>query len=143
MYLLDTNVISELRKTRPHGAILEWLHSVRDDALFLPAVVIGEMQAGAEHTRLQDPPKAAEIERFIDRILSSYAILPVDAAVFREWAKLIHGKSRSLTEDAMIAATARVHHMIVVTRNVKDFELFDVGILNPFPSSAPPMNPEE
>ena len=139
MYLLDTNVISELRKARPHGAVLEWLRSVRDDDLSIPAVVIGEMQAGAERTRLQDRPKAAEIERFIDRVLSSYAILPVDAAVFREWAKLIHGKSRDLTEDAMIAATARVHHLIVVTRNVKDFELFNVDVFNPFPSSALPV----
>jgi predicted nucleic acid-binding protein len=143
MYLLDTNVISELRKVKPHGAVLEWLRSVRDGDLFLSAVVIGEMQAGVERTRLQDQPKAAEIERYIDRVLSSYAILSVDAVVFREWAKLIHGKSRDLTEDAMIAATARVHHMIVVTRNVKDFEFFDVDIFNPFPSSAFPVDTGE
>ena len=134
MYLLDTDVISELRKTKPHDAVLAWLLTVGDNDLFIPAVVIGEMQAGVERTRLQAPEKAVEIEWFIDKILSSYAILPLDAVVFREWAKLINGKSRDLTEDAMIAATARVHGMIVVTRNVRDFASFGVKVFNPFSS---------
>jgi predicted nucleic acid-binding protein len=132
MYLLDTNVISELRKAKPHGAVLEWLRSVESYDLFIPAVVIGEMQAGAERTRSQYPEKAVEIERFLDRVLSSYAIVSLDAAIFREWARLIYGKSRDLTEDAMIAATARIHHLVVVTRNVKDFETFGVQVFNPF-----------
>jgi toxin FitB len=132
MYLLDTNVISELRKARPHGAVLDWLRSVGGDDLFIPAVVVGEMQAGVERTRFQAPEKAKEIELFIDKVLSSCAVLPLDAVVFREWARLIHGKSRDLTEDAMIAATARVHGMVVVTRNVKDFASFGVKVFNPF-----------
>ncbi|MGD1062890.1 MAG: type II toxin-antitoxin system VapC family toxin [Terracidiphilus sp.] len=132
MYLLDTNVISELRKTKPHGAVIAWLGSVGNNDLFISEVVIGEMQAGAERTRLQAPEKAAEIERFIDKVLSSYAVLPLDAVVFREWARLIHGKSRDLTEDAMIAATARVNGMVIVTRNVRDFASFGVKIFNPF-----------
>ena len=132
MYLLDTNVVSELRKTRPHGAVLEWIGSIGDNDLSIPAVVIGELQAGAERTRMQDLPKAAQIEKFIDRILSSFAVLPIDAAIFREWARLLHGKSRDLTEDAVIAATARVHRLIVVTRNVKDFVPFGVQVLDPF-----------
>lgn len=132
MYLLDTDVVSEFRKSKPHGAVLAWLQSVADDELFIPAVVVGELQTGAERTRLQDTAKAAEIERFIERVLSSYAVLPLDAIVFREWARLLHGKSRDLTEDAMIAATARVHRLKVVTRNVKDFEQFGVDIFNPF-----------
>ncbi len=134
MYLLDTNVISELRKTKPHGAVIAWLRSVGSNDLFIPAVVIGEMQAGVERTRLQDPEKAEEIERFIDKVLSSYAVLPLDAVVFREWARLIHGKSRDLTEDAMIAATARIHGMAVVTRNVRDFVRFGVQVFDPFSS---------
>ncbi len=132
MYLLDTNVISEFRKTKPHGAVVAWLRAVESDDLFIPAVVIGEMQAGAERTRSQYPEKAVEIERFLDNVLSSYAIVPLDAAVFREWARLITGKSRDLTEDAMIAATARIHHLIVVTRNVKDFAPFKVQVFDPF-----------
>ena len=134
MYLLDTNVISEFRKTKPHGAVIAWLRSVGSNDLFIPAVVIGEMQAGVERTRLQDPEKAEEIERFIDKVLSSYAVLPLDAVVFREWARLIHGKSRDLTEDAMIAATARIHGMAVVTRNVRDFVRFGVQVFDPFSS---------
>ena len=135
MYLLDTNVVSEFRKNRPHGAALAWLRSVADDQVYIPAVVIGEMQAGAERTRQQDPVKAAEIERFIERVLASYSVLALDTAVFREWARLIHGKSRDLTEDAMIAATARVNRLTVVTRNVKHFESFDVQVLDPFSHS--------
>lgn len=132
MYLLDTNVVSEFRKTKPHGAVVAWLRSVSSEQVFLPAVVIGEMQAGAEHTRKQDPAKAAEIEAFIDRVLSSFSVLPIDAAVFREWARLIHGKSRDVTEDALIAATARINRLIVVTRNVKRFVPFKVEVLDPF-----------
>jgi predicted nucleic acid-binding protein len=134
MYLLDTNVISELRKTKPHGAVIAWLNSVGNNDLFISAVVIGEMQAGVERTRLLAPEKAEEIERFIDKVLTSYAVLPLDAVVFREWARLIHGNSRDLTEDAMIAATARIHGMVVVTRNVKDFEDFGVRVFDPFSS---------
>jgi toxin FitB len=132
MYLLDTNVVSEFRKTKPHGAVVAWLRSVSSEQIFLPAVVIGEMQAGAEHTRKQDPAKAAEIEAFIDRVLSSFSVLPIDAAVFREWARLIRGKSRDVTEDALIAATARINRLIVVTRNVKRFVPFKVEVLDPF-----------
>jgi predicted nucleic acid-binding protein len=132
MYLLDTNVISELRKERPHGAVLAWVHSVDPYNLLLPAVVIGEMQAGAERTRKQDGAMALEIERYIHKVLEAFTVLSLDAVVFREWARLLHGKSRDITEDAMIAATARIHNLTVVTRNTKDFENFDVKLLNPF-----------
>jgi hypothetical protein len=132
MYLLDTNVISELRKVKPHGAVLAWVTSIDPYDVLLPAVVIGEMQAGAEITRKQDIAKALEIEHYIQKVLDTFNVLPIDAAIFREWARLIHGKSRDLTEDAMIAATARVHKLTVVTRNTKDFESFDVAVLNPF-----------
>jgi predicted nucleic acid-binding protein len=132
MYLLDSNVISELRKVKPHGAVVTWLRSVGSNDLFISAVVIGEMQAGVERTRIQSPEKAAEIERFIDMVLSSYAVLPLDAIVFREWARLIHGKSCDLTEDAIIAATTRIHDLVVVTRNVKDFADFGVRVFDPF-----------
>jgi predicted nucleic acid-binding protein len=132
MYLLDTNVVSEFRKTRPHGGVVAWLRSVSSEQVFLPAVVIGEMQAGAERTRKQDPVKAAEIEAFIDRILASFSVLPLDALVFREWARLIHDKSRDVTEDALIAATARINRLIVVTRNMKHFVPFNVEVMDPF-----------
>jgi predicted nucleic acid-binding protein len=132
MYLLDTNVVSELRKPRPHGAVLAWLKSVDDSDLHLSAVTLGEIQAGIELTRDQDPAKAAEIEAWVDLAAASYNVLPMDGPVFRAWARLMHRKSDTLYEDAMIAATAQVHKLTVVTRNTVDFSSFGVNVLNPF-----------
>jgi toxin FitB len=132
MYLLDTNVVSELRKPKPHGAVVAWLESVDDAKLFLSAVTLGEIQAGIEITREQNAEKATEIEAWLELVAASYNVLPMDAAVFRDWARLMHKKSNTLYEDAMIAATARVHDLVVVTRNVSDFRSLGVELLNPF-----------
>ncbi len=132
MYLLDTNVISELRKPRPHGAVIAWLDSVSKSETFICAFTLGELQAGAERTRRQDPAKAAEIEAWIDDVPATFEVIPLDTAVFREWARLMAGKSNDLFEDAMIAATAKVKGLTVVTRNVRDFQPFPVQVLNPF-----------
>ena len=132
MYLLDTNVVSELRKPRPHGAVLQWLRSVEDDELFLSAVTLGEIQAGIEATRDQDEAKASEIEAWLDLVAASYNVVAMDGVTFRTWARLMHRRSDTLYEDAMIAATARVHKLTVVTRNVADFAAFGVALLNPF-----------
>lgn len=131
MYLLDTNVVSELRRSRPHGAVLAWLRSVDHRLLRLSAVSLGEIQAGIELTRDQDPGRAAEIERWADKVARSYEVLAMDTPVFRAWAKLMHGKSDTLADDARIAATAVVHDLIVVTRNVRDFQPFGVPTFNP------------
>jgi predicted nucleic acid-binding protein len=130
--LLDTNVISELRKAKPHGAVLAWFDSVDANEIAIPAVVIGEIQDGAEITRKQDRAKAAEIEAWLDYVMANFAVLPMDGSMFREWARLMAGKPDDLSGDAMIAATARIHRLIVVTRNVKDFADFDVRVLDPF-----------
>ena len=103
-----------------------------DADLHLSAVTVGEIQAGIEITRDQDPEKAAEIEAWLDQVAEAYNILPMDARTFRSWALLMHRRSDKLIEDAMIAATAKVHKLIVVTRNVKDFEQFGVATFNPF-----------
>ncbi len=136
MYLLDTNVVSELRKPRPHGAVLVWFSTVPETALFLSAVTIGEIQAGIEITRVQDAGKADELSAWLDALSETYNVLPMDAAVFREWARLMHNASNTLYEDAMIAATARLANLTVVTRNVRDFEPFGVSVFNPFASKA-------
>jgi toxin FitB len=132
MYLLDTNVVSELRRPRPHGAVLAWLGSVSDADLHLSAVTIGELQAGVEITREQDPERAAEIEGWLEEVAATWNVLAMDARAFRRWAKLMHRRSDHLIEDAMIAATATVHDLTVVTRNVRDFEVFGVQTFNPF-----------
>jgi predicted nucleic acid-binding protein len=131
-YLLDTNVVSETRKPKPHGAVVAWLTGLRDDQVFLSAVTMGELQAGIELTRRQDPAKASEIERWVDELEASYQILPMDTASFREWGRLMHGKSDHLIEDGMIAATARKFDLIVATRNEDDFKQLDVPVINPF-----------
>lgn len=131
-YLLDTNVVSELRKPRPHGAVVAWLESLDDAQLYVSAVTLGEIQAGIEMTREQDPQKAQEIEAWLALVAGAYNVLPMDAAAFMAWARLMHRKSDTFYEDAMIAATAKVHGLIVATRNVADFQALGFEIFNPF-----------
>lgn len=132
MYLLDTNVISELRRARPHGAVLAWLQDVQDHDLHVSAVTIGEIQSGVEITRERDEAKAAAIKAWLDEVAETYNVLSMDARIFRVWARLMHGRTDRLIEDAMIAATAAVHNLTVVTRNVRDFRGLGVLTLNPF-----------
>jgi toxin FitB len=132
MYLLDTNVISELRKPRPHGAVLAWIQAVPEADLHLSAVTLGEIQAGIELTREQDAAKAAELEAWLEQLAAAHNVLPMDGVTFRIWARLMHRKSNTLYEDAMIAATAIRHQLTVVTRNVADFKTLQVRVLNPF-----------
>jgi toxin FitB len=132
MYLLDTIVVTELRKPKPHGAVVQWIESVADAELHVSAVTIGEIQAGIEITREQDEPKASELQQWLGDVSATFNVLPMDAMAFREWARLMPRAPNTLYEDAMIAATARLHQLIVVTRNVADFKSFGVKVLNPF-----------
>jgi predicted nucleic acid-binding protein len=132
MYLLDTNVVSELRRPKPHGGLVAWLRGVEDRHLHLSAVTLGEIQAGIEITREQDSHKADEIETWADQVAVTWNVLAMDGAAFRLWGRMMHRRPDRLMEDAMIAATARLHGLTLVTRNVKDFKEFGVTLLNPF-----------
>jgi predicted nucleic acid-binding protein len=135
VYLLDTNIVSETRRVRPHGGVMAFLRDAGDHNLHISAVTLGELQAGIEITREQDRARAAEIEAWADSIAMTWNVLPMDAQTFRMWAKLMHRRSEAVIQDAMIAATARQHQLIVVTRNVKDFRDFDLELLNPYARS--------
>ena len=132
MYLIDTNIISELRRPRPHAGLVAWLSGIPSDQVFISAVTLGELQAGVENARHQDPGTAEIIESWIDSVAASYSVLPMDGGAFRCWAKLMHGKSADLMADAMIAATAVVRNLTVVTRNLRDFERLGVPAFDPF-----------
>ncbi len=131
-FLLDTNVVSELRKPKPHGGVLAWIAGLREDQVYISAVTVGELQRGIEQTRKQDTAKALEIESWLDQLEASYNVLPMDASCFREWARLMEGKAEHLLEDAMIAAAARVHGLKVATRNESDFVALGAQFINPF-----------
>ncbi len=132
MFLLDTNMVLELRRPSCRGAVRAWKASVPAHRIAIPAIVIAELQDGAEAARRQDRMKAIELEQWIDRIMAAYPIIPMDGEMFREWSRLMAGKPDHLMQDAMIAATARLQHLIVVTRNVRHFEPFGVEVYNPF-----------
>jgi predicted nucleic acid-binding protein len=132
MFLLDTNVVSELRKPRPHGAVLSWVDSVNPGDLRLPAVVVGELQAGIERLRPHDADKAEQFEAWLTKILETYAVIPMDGITFRLWAKLMAKRQEHLSEDAMIAATALQHNLTIVSRNKRHLDLFEVATFDPF-----------
>ena len=136
MYLLDTNVVSELRRARPHGAVLQWLREVGDKGVAICAATIGEIQVGIEKTREHDPARAKQIELWLSALEQNYVVLPHDAAAFRAWGRLMHGKSATLAMDAMIASVALTHGLVVATRNVGDFEGFGVKVVDPFVRTA-------
>ncbi len=132
MYLLDTSIISELRRVRPHGAVKQWFANTAEQVLHIAGVTIGEIQAGIEVTRETDLKRANELEEWLIEVTETYNVLPMDSQIFRIWAKLMHRQPSHLQEDAMIAATAKHHKLTIVTRNTKDFGRFGVKLFNPY-----------
>lgn len=132
--LLDTNVLSEARKgARAHPALIAWLQRADVDQAFTSALVLGEIRRGIESARKADGAKADLLERWLADLVTDFAgrILPVDAAVADRWGAMNAERSRPVA-DTLIAATAIVHDLVLVTRNVRDMRDTGVKLLNPF-----------
>lgn len=138
MYLFDTNIVSELRRPKPHGGVLAWVDSVPNERIFISAASFSEIQKAIEALRPRDPEKAAILDAWADRLISKTNVLPMTGAIFRLWAKLMRKRSDAVYEDAMLAATAISHQLTMVTRNSKDFETFGCAWFNPFEFRCPP-----
>jgi toxin FitB len=137
MYLLDTNVISELRKAKSGKAdknVVEWANNVTATRLFLSVITIMEIEIGVLLVERRDPSQGAVLRSWLNtHVLPAFTerILPFDTAVAQRCARL-HVPDRRSDRDSIIAATALVHGMTVVTRNVDDFEPTGVEILDPW-----------
>lgn len=134
MFLLDTNVVSELRKgARADEHVRSWFMEVADEDLFLSVLVAGELRQGVERVRLRDATQAEHLERWLQRLVDDYAdrLLTVDVRVAELWRRLNVPDPISAI-DGLLAATAIVHGLTLVTRNVKDVKRTGVPVLNPF-----------
>ena len=137
MFVLDTNVISELRKVRTgkaDGYLAAWSSTVDAPTLFVSAITIMELETGVLQVERRDPVQGALLRAWLDgHVLPEFAsrVLPVDTAVAQRCARL-HVPDRRSERDALIAATALVHGMTVVTRNVADFAATGVAVVNPW-----------
>jgi toxin FitB len=133
MYLLDTMVLSELRKSRRDRSLVDWFAEVRATDVYLSVVTIGEVERGIAKQRRQDVAFAERLADWLDRVLRYYAtrILAIDLSIARRWGRLAdaHGHGGA---DLLIAATAIEHGLAVVTRNVRHFEGTGVPLVNPF-----------
>jgi predicted nucleic acid-binding protein len=137
-FLLDTNVVSELRKgTRANAQVRGWFAGVEDAGVHLSAVVVGELRRGVELLRRRDPRQAAALDRWLETLVARHEkrILPVDRVVADLWGRWTAQRAGSVT-DLLQAATAHVHGLTFVTRNVRDVAWTGIAFLNPFQAEA-------
>ena len=133
-YLIDTNIISEVRKgERCDSHVAAWFASIDDADIYLSVLVLGEIRKGIERARRADPAQARALDTWLSTIKQSYAdrILPIDQMVADEWGSMSATRPAS-TLDALLAATAKVHRMTLATRNVADVAGLGADVLNPF-----------
>jgi predicted nucleic acid-binding protein len=132
--LLDTSVLSELRKgARANARVRAWFRGVASEEIHLSVLVVGELRRGIERVRGRDVRQAAALERWLTRVVTDHAerILPVDGRVADQWGRLSAARPGSVI-DSLMAATALVHGLVLVTRNVRDVAWTGVSYLNPF-----------
>lgn len=134
MYLLDTNVISEVRKGRRcDEQVAAWYEGVEESDVFLSVLITGEIRNGVERARPRDPGKAKVLEAWLTEVERRFSdrILDVDFRVADEWGRM-HALRPVPVIDGLLAATAKVHNLTLVTRNVEDVEDLGMDVLNPF-----------
>ena len=133
-YLIDTNIISEVRKgTKCNPNVTAWWNAIADADIYLSVLVLGEIRKGVERARSSDPAQARALENWLITVAGSFAdrVLPIDQAVAEEWGRM--GAKRPVsTVDALLAATAKVHGMALATRNVSDVADLGADFINPF-----------
>ena len=133
-YLLDTNIISEIRKgPRCHPNVAAWCSNLEEDSLYLSVLVLGEIRKGIEGLRGRDAWKANELDLWLEQLQTSFQsqILPVDTAISQEWGHLSSLHTVPVI-DGLLAATATAHRLVLVTRNTRDFADLGIQLLNPF-----------
>lgn len=133
MYLVDTDVLSALRRPERHVSLTRWVSVQRNENLHLSVISIGEIERGIARAKRRDPPFASALEGWLDTVLGLYGhrILPIDLASARRWGIVTHAIGHE-DADLLIAATALSHGLTVVTRNVRHFKPTGVPVLNPF-----------
>lgn len=137
-YLLDTNIISEVRKGgNCDPRVAAWYDALDDDSIFLSVLALGEIRKGIERARSKNPAQARALEKWLSTLARSFAerILPVDQAVAEEWGRM-SAKRPVSTVDALLAATAKVHGMTLATRNIADVADLGASVFNPFAAES-------
>jgi toxin FitB len=131
-FLLDTNVVSEIRRGRDEN-VAAWAGEVADADLYLSVLTLGEIRKGIERLRGRDPVQADVFAAWLEQLRDGFAdrILPIDGRVAEDWGRL-NAPAERKTVDSLIAATARLHDLTVVTRNTADFDGCEVSLLNPW-----------
>lgn len=133
-YLLDTNVVSELRKgARADTGVLTWLATVAGEELYLSTLTVGEIRRGVENVRRRDADGAVSLDSWLARLIDGYRnrIVPVDATIAEQWGRMSVPDPLPVV-DGLLAATAKVRGLTLVTRNVGDVARTGVAVVNPF-----------